>query len=238
MWTAFPPSDYYADSATPHPHQPASGLPGLPPAARRARGASHVHHVPFDRVGSWLYPCSTSGEHAQSLTGHHAQVNEPGVARAAVNQGGIVTADDPCPPGFGSFLQSRASTTSSLPLYLSVSLARTRASGSAARPSHRQGRFTPAHAIPRPRWPPASPGRCISPGPAFQPARMRCFRPSSPFAWRLVAQHLPARHRHRRDHRHRPRQARTDDVRHRRPASLSNPKTAPAGAPQRLPLPA
>jgi DNA-binding transcriptional MerR regulator len=51
-------------------------------------------------------------------------------------------------------------------------------------------------------------------------------------------QHLPARHRHRRDHRHRPRQARADDVRHRRPATLSNPKTASAGAPQpsRCPL--
>jgi len=58
MWTAFPPSDYYADSATPSAHQPASGLPGPPPAARRAKGASHVHHDPFDRVGSWLYPYS------------------------------------------------------------------------------------------------------------------------------------------------------------------------------------
>ena len=107
MWTAFPPPDYYADSATPHPHQPASGLPGPPPAARRARGASHVHHDPFARVGSWLYPCSTSGEHSQSLAGHHAQVDKPDVARAAVHQGGIIAADDPCPPGFGSLLKSR-----------------------------------------------------------------------------------------------------------------------------------
>jgi hypothetical protein len=107
MWTAFPSSDYYADSATPRARQPASGLAGLPPAARSARGASHVHHDPFDRVGSWLYPCSTSGEHSQSLTGHHAQINEPSVERAAVNQGGIVAADDPCPPGFGSLLKSR-----------------------------------------------------------------------------------------------------------------------------------
>ena len=37
-----------------------------------------------------------------------------------------------------------ASTTRSLSLFLSVSLARTRASGSAARPSHRRGRFTSA----------------------------------------------------------------------------------------------
>ena len=107
MWTAFPSADYYADSATPHARQPASGLAGLPPAARRARGASHVHHDPFARVGSWLYPCSTSGEHSQSLAGHHAQVDKPDVARAAVHQGGIIAADDPCPPGFGSLLKSR-----------------------------------------------------------------------------------------------------------------------------------
>ena len=42
-------------------------------------------------------------------------------------------------------------------------------------------------------------------------------------------QHLPAGHRHRRDHRHRPRQARADDVRHRRPAALSNPKRRQRG---------
>ena len=107
MQTAFPPSDYYADSATPRARRPASGLAGPPPAARRARGASHVHHDPLDRVGSWLYPYSTSGEHSQSLAGPHPQVDKPGVERAAVNQGGIVAVDDPCPPGFGSFLQSR-----------------------------------------------------------------------------------------------------------------------------------
>jgi hypothetical protein len=75
MQTAFPPSDYYADSDTPPARQPASGLAGPPPAARRARGASHVHHDPFDRVGSWLYPYSTSGERSQSLAGHHAQAD-------------------------------------------------------------------------------------------------------------------------------------------------------------------
>ena len=107
MQTAFPPSDYYADSATPCARQPTSGLAGPPPAARRARGASHVHHDPFDRVGSWLYPYSTSGEPSQSLAGHHAQVDEPDAERAAVNQGGIVAVDDPYPPGFGSFLKSR-----------------------------------------------------------------------------------------------------------------------------------
>jgi hypothetical protein len=101
------PRDYHADSATSHARRPASGLAGPPPAARRARDASHVHHDPFDRVGSWLYPYSTSGEHSQSLAGHHAQVDKPGVERAAVNQSGVVAVDDPCPPGSGSFLKSR-----------------------------------------------------------------------------------------------------------------------------------
>ena len=70
MWTAFPPSDYYADSDTPRAHQPTSSLPEPPPAARRARGVSHVHHDPFDRVGSRLYPYSQTGRHSQHPAGH------------------------------------------------------------------------------------------------------------------------------------------------------------------------
>jgi hypothetical protein len=107
MYRAFPGADYYADSDTPRAHRPASSLAGPPPAARRAWGVSHVHHDPFDRVGSRLYPYSASGEHSQSPAGHHARVDKPGVERAAVNQDGIVAVDDPCPPGFGSLLKSR-----------------------------------------------------------------------------------------------------------------------------------
>ena len=100
-------SDYYADSATPRAHQPASGLTGLPPAARRAWDASHVRHDPFDRVGSWLCPYSASGGHSQSPAGHHARITQPGVERAAIPQSGVVAVDDPGPPGFGSFNESR-----------------------------------------------------------------------------------------------------------------------------------
>jgi hypothetical protein len=107
MWTAFPPSDYYADSDTPRAHQPTSSLPEPPPAARRARGVSHVHHDPFDRVGSRLYPYSQTGRPSQAPAGHHAQVNRPDVERAAVDKGGFVTVADPCPPGLGPVLQSR-----------------------------------------------------------------------------------------------------------------------------------
>jgi hypothetical protein len=174
MRTAFPPSDYYADSATPSTHQPASGLTGPPPAARRARGASHVHHDPFDRVGSWLYPYSTSGKHSQSPAGHHARVHDPGVERAAVNQSGIVAVIDPCPPGFGSLLKSRG-FWHQFALALPIGLASTHAGVWQYRPAvTSSGTLHPQRAIPRPGGPPASPGRCISPGPAFQPARMRC----------------------------------------------------------------
>ena len=103
MYRAFLGSAYYAASDTPRAPQPASGLAGPPPATRRARGASHVHQNPFDRVGSWLYPYSTSGGHSQSPAGHHARTEQPDAERAATKQSGIIAVDDPCPPGLGSF---------------------------------------------------------------------------------------------------------------------------------------
>jgi hypothetical protein len=134
MWAAFPPPDYYADSDTPSAHQPTSSLTGPPPAARRARGVSHVHHDPFDRGGSWLYPYSTSGRHSQHPAGHHAPIRKPGAARAAVDKGGIVAADDPCPPGFGSFLHSRG-FNHQIAFALPLGLASTRAGVWQCRPA-------------------------------------------------------------------------------------------------------
>jgi hypothetical protein len=55
------------------------------------------------------------------------------------------------------------------------------------------GLLPPSARDPAPRLPPASPSRCISPGPTSQPARLRVVRPFSPFAWRLVAHHRLAR---------------------------------------------
>jgi len=83
------------------PHASADIAPDRPPpAAAHARGASHVHRDPFDRVGSRLYPCSASGEHSQSLPGHRVRI-QPDAERAANQQGGLVAAHDPCPPGLG-----------------------------------------------------------------------------------------------------------------------------------------
>jgi hypothetical protein len=107
MYPALPGSDYYAASDTPRAHQPASGLAGLPPAARRARGASRVHQDPLDRVGSWLYPYSASGGHSQSPAGRHARTKQPDAERAAKANSGIVAVNDPCPPGLGSFQELR-----------------------------------------------------------------------------------------------------------------------------------
>lgn len=48
MWTAFPSSDYYGDSAPSHVHQPTTGLPFTALDGRcqgRSRDGSHVHHV-------------------------------------------------------------------------------------------------------------------------------------------------------------------------------------------------
>ena len=47
MWAAFPPSDYYGDSAPPCDHKPTAGLPATGLAGRRegrSQGGSHVHH--------------------------------------------------------------------------------------------------------------------------------------------------------------------------------------------------
>lgn len=174
MWTAFPPSDYYADSAAPRARQPASGLTGPPPAARRARGASHVHHDPFDRVGSWLYPYSPSGGHSQSPAGHHARNKEPDAERAAVKQGGVVAVDDPCPPGLGSLKESRG-FYHHFAFALPFGLASTHAGVWQCRPAvASSGTLDLRRAIPRLGRPQLRRAAASALGPAFQPARMRC----------------------------------------------------------------
>jgi hypothetical protein len=144
---AFPGSDYHADSATPRPRQPASGLAGPPPAARRLRGTSHVHRDPFDRVGSRLYPCSTSGKQSQHLP---AIEHRSGRARSDLPSSRARSLLRPTHVRqvWGWSANRGASITALRSLCLSVSLARTRASGSTARPSRCQGCSTAVCAIP------------------------------------------------------------------------------------------
>jgi hypothetical protein len=106
MYRAFPGSDYYADSATPRLRQPASGLAGPPPAARRLWGASHVHCDPFDRVGSRLYPCSASEKHSQPLHGHLAPLVR-GPERPAVFKGHGRCCVQPMSARFGAGLRMK-----------------------------------------------------------------------------------------------------------------------------------
>jgi len=167
MQAAFPPSDYYADSATPSAHQPASSLARSPPATGRAKGASHVHHDPFDRVGSWLYPYSPSDGHSQHPAGHHAQAHKPSAERAAPQQSGAIAVDDPYPPDFGSLMESRG-FYHQIAFALPFGLASTHAGVWQYRPAVTlSGRLTSPARNPAPRLPPASPDRCISPGPAI-----------------------------------------------------------------------
>jgi hypothetical protein len=61
VWTAFPPSDYYGDSAPPCDPQPTAGLPATGLAGRwggRSQDGSHVHHEPVDGIGAQLFPGS------------------------------------------------------------------------------------------------------------------------------------------------------------------------------------
>ena len=84
MWTAFPPSDYYAGSATPRanrrrvfPH------PAWQVGERGAQGASQVHRQPIDRVGAQLCPCDLATGTPQSfpMASFAAKATAVGVAQ-------------------------------------------------------------------------------------------------------------------------------------------------------------
>ena len=70
MCTAFPCSDYYGPSAPSRRHQPTVDLPADQLAAGREgrpRNGSHVHHVPVDRIGAQLSPCSLANGYAAGI---------------------------------------------------------------------------------------------------------------------------------------------------------------------------
>ena len=106
MWTAFPPSDYYANSATPRAHQLTSrltgsghrhtGAPGALPTFTMIRltGSATGCTATAHPRGTRSIPAATDDEHRSWPE------------RAAVMKSGIVAVDGPCPPGFGPLIVS------------------------------------------------------------------------------------------------------------------------------------
>jgi len=159
MYRAFPGSDYYADSATPRQRQPASGLAGALPTFTVIRSTGPA-------VGST--PAAPPGS-SRSVSPAIKHRSEPARSDLPSSRARSLLRPAHVRQIWGWSANRGASTTASL--CLSVSLARARASGSTTRPSRCQGCSHRSVRDPAPRLPPASPRRCIGPGPASPPAR-------------------------------------------------------------------
>ena len=147
MCTALLCSDYYEPSAPSRRHQPTVDLPADQLAAGREgqpRNGSHVHHVPVDRIGAQLSPCSLANGYAAGFhRGLLADIRSRLRSRLTVRR-----LDARCCParihqvGAGSTLEGDQSLVQSL--RLSVSLAGPGPSGGPD-PSRRcQGCFPPS----------------------------------------------------------------------------------------------
>ncbi len=152
------------------PYASADIAPCLPPPGRHAQGASHVHHDPFDRVGSRLYPCNTSGGQSQYPAGLHPSSEEVrGASRQRREQ------HRHCVQPMSARFRAGLSVKGLLPSirFRSAFRSRLRALGYLAVPPGRYviGALSPTACDSTPGLPPASPGRCINPGPASQPTR-------------------------------------------------------------------
>jgi hypothetical protein len=151
MCTAFLCSDYYGPSAPSRHHQPTVDLPADQLAAGREgqhRDGSHVHHVPVDRIGAQLSPCSLANGYAAGIhRGLLTDINGRLRSRLTVRR-----FDAHCCParihqvGAGSTLEGDQSLVQSL--RLSVSLAGPAPSGGADASRRCQGCFPPSPAPP------------------------------------------------------------------------------------------
>jgi hypothetical protein len=63
MWPAFPTSEDYGSCATPRQRQWTMQLSQPQWVGGHHRDPSHVHHDPFGRVGTQLYPCGIAQRH-------------------------------------------------------------------------------------------------------------------------------------------------------------------------------
>jgi hypothetical protein len=165
MWTALPSSEYYGGSATPRAPRRTSRLADRHqrPVARGALPTFTMIRLTGSTVGFTpaAPPAGNRSVPPATRPGSMSQIRRGTPTYTGV----FLAADDQSARFQLARCDQGASTTASRSLCLSVSLARARASGSTARPLRCRAAPTVG--------PPASPGRCISPGPASQPARMR-----------------------------------------------------------------
>ena len=147
MCPAFLGSDYYGPSAPSRRQQPTVDLPADQQAAGRVgqpRDGSHVHHVPVDRIGAQLNPCSLANGYAAGIhRGLPTDIRSRLRSRLTVRR-----FDARCCParihqvGAGSTLEGNQSLVHSL--RLSVSLAGPASSGGADTSRRCQGCFPPS----------------------------------------------------------------------------------------------
>src|SRR5712691_8610817 len=148
MWTAFPSSEYYGGSARPRAHQRTTSL-----ADRHQRPVSFGALPTFTMI---LLTGSTVGftpaAHPEGNRSVPPATRPGSMSRirpeTPIYTGVVFAADDQSARFQVARCDQGASTTASRSLCLSVSLARTRTSGSTARPLRRRGCSDRQRAIP------------------------------------------------------------------------------------------
>jgi hypothetical protein len=112
-WPAFPASQYYGPLAPSRPDRQAMRPPG-PMRRWRRRSAGRAGTVPtfirepFDGIGTQLWPCTIATTTPQISPWPPRPATSPsrGVLRRSLGIIGCAVRSDPCPPGFGSVVQS------------------------------------------------------------------------------------------------------------------------------------
>lgn len=148
MRPAFPASEYYDGSATPQTHQPTSRLTGRHqrPLASGMLPTFTIIRLTGSTVG--YTPAACPGSNRSTSPASKPRSMNRAWSGMPKHDGITVTAHDPSVRFQVVRCVQEASTTVSLSLCLSVSLARTRVSGSATRPLRCRGCSHRQHAIP------------------------------------------------------------------------------------------
>jgi len=112
-WPAFPASEYYGPSAPSRPDRQAMRPPG-PVRRWRQRPSGRAGTVPtfirepFDGIGTQLCPCTiaTTTPQAFTVASPTSDFTQPWSSPTTQGIIGCAVRSDPCPPGFGSVVQS------------------------------------------------------------------------------------------------------------------------------------